>query len=173
MVKRIKNIIVSKYQPKSKNTAWFDGKELRIISDGNDKNVYSDFYIRRSDLFLKTPRAFELAKIFADAYIGYDEVDEEYYIDYTKIPNIKIIKDNMKYSADSDTVSNEYVLIPNTISHQVMLWSDPKFKVLNITFSLYDSDETSFCQLQFSFKFDMYSRQITDEMYTTWNVINN
>lgn len=118
MAKEIDKIIQSKTAPKSNNVLWDDGENLKINRNGNwESPVKSyDFTINRSDFLNQTPRAFELAKIFRNAYLGYDTEWEDHFFDVTKLPNIRICVDPNVVLVDEDTVGSPHLVIPTTIA---------------------------------------------------------
>lgn len=165
MAKEIDKIIQSKTAPKSNNVLWDDGENLKINRNGKFENVItpSVVNIKRSDLLTNNTKALELAKIFVDSYIGYNEETEDWELDYEKIPLINLILDFSALPVDGDFVSGCEKMVIGNISHTIFLTSNDTMKIINLVLPGYSKLHAyEFC-IRWSIPFIMTSKDIITE----------
>lgn len=171
MAKEIDKIIQSKTAPKSNNVLWDDGENLKINRNGKWESTSSDFMIRRSDFLNKTPRAFKLANIIKDNYLGYDKEYDDNIMDFSKIPSIRIFVDQNVAMVESDTVSTPHLVIPSTICLGGILHPD-NLEVFLLNICGYNYYQNQHYNLQFSIVCDSKTEKVID-MECTWNYTDN
>lgn len=177
MAKEIDKIIQSKTAPKSNNVLWDDGENLKINRNGKFENVItpSVVTIKRSDLLNNNTKALELAKIFVDSYIGYNEELDEWEIDYEKIPLIDLIIDFSALSLDEDIVSGFEKVIIKGIKHSIFLRSDVTMKLIQLELFGYSESQSSKFKIYWNIPFVMTNKDIITEgnnkIMTEWRWI--
>ena len=171
MAKEIDKIIQSKTAPKSNNVLWDDGENLKINRNGKWKPTSSDFMIRRSDFLNKTPRAFELANIIKDNYLGYNEEYEDYIIDFSKIPSIRIFVDLDVLLVEDDYVIGPYLVIPSTIYIAGVIHPN-NMEVVKVCMCGYNYAQNQHYILQFEIGCDSKTKKVVD-IQCTWNHMDN
>lgn len=164
MAKEIDKIIQSKTAPKSNNVLWDDGENLKINRNGKFENVItpSVVNIKRSDLLNNNTKALELAKIFVDSYIGYNEELDEWEIDYEKIPIINLIIDPAILLLDKDIFSNSEKVIIKTITHSILQPHDT-MKVILLTLIGYSENQISKFVIKWGIPFIITTKDIVTE----------
>lgn len=165
MAKEIDKIIQSKTAPKSNNVLWDDGENLKINRNGKWENAItpSVVNIKRSDLLKNNTKALELAKIFVDSYIGYNEELDEWEIDYEKIPHINLIIDFSALSLDEDVTSGFEKVIIKSIHHNVLLQSHDTMKVILLTLVGFSEFRISKFCITWAIPFIMTNKDIITE----------
>ena len=127
--------------------------------------------IRRSDFLNKTPRAFELANIIKDNYLGYDEEYDDHIIDFSKIPPIRIFVDPNVVMSEKDTVGIPHLVIPSTIDFGGVLHPN-NLEVLMLGIHGYNYYQGQQYDLQIQIVCDSKTQEIVD-MICIWDYIDN